>query len=456
MSRRNATRLAMGHPGPNNKAELKVVDQSLAAVRPFPGNPKIHGKRQLAALSKSIMTMGFLNPILVDEKGEILAGHGRYEAARLAGLERVPTIEIAHLTPAQKKAYRIADNRLSEIDASWSMERLTQEVADILTLDADFDLGLTGFDADELELKLDVADGQENDGDDDDVPAPATHAVSALGDLWLIGEHRLLCGDALEEQSYRHLMDGDRAAMVFADSPYNVPINGHVSGLGKHRHREFLQGAGEMSEAAFQQFLLRFMLHCGRYARKGALHYLCMDWRHIGLLLNAGGVAYDDLVNLCVWVKSNGGMGSLYRSQHELVAVFKHGKGPHRNNVMLGASGRNRTNVWNYAGMNSPSAERDEALAMHSTVKPLALVLDAILDVTARGDIVLDPFGGSGTTLIAADKCGRVARLIELDPLYCDVILGRAARALCVAPRLADTGETMAEVAARRGVPGHG
>lgn len=211
-----------------------------------------------------------------------------------------------------------------------------------------------------------------------------------------------------------------------------------------------------MSDAAFQQFLLRFMLHCVRHTRKGALHYLCMDWRHIGLLLNAGDVAYDQLVNLCVWVKSNGGMGSLYRSQHELVAVFKHGKGPHRNNVMLGASGRNRTNVWNYAGMNSPSAERDEALAMHSTVKPLALVRDAILDVTARGDIVLDPFGGSGTTLIAADKCGRVARLIELDPLYCDVILSRAARSLNIMPRLAETGETMVELADRRGVPGHG
>jgi DNA modification methylase len=435
---------------PHGAGNLKVTNRALHELRPYPGNAKTHGKRQLAALAKNIVNMGFLNPILVDETNEILAGHGRYEAARIAGLDRVPTITIAHLLPAQKKAYRIADNRLGEVDSGWSMESLAREVDAILGLDGDFDLELTGFSAADLELKLDVEDSKSQD-EQAEIPAPPEVAVTRLGELWQLGEHRLLCGDALVEKNYKLLLGSSRADMLFADSPFNCKINGHVSGLGKQKHREFVQGAGELSDPEFQRFLLTFMLHCARFVKRGGLHFICMDWRQIGKLLAAGEAAYDELINLCVWIKSNGGMGSLYRSQHELIAVFKHGKVPHLNNVMLGAKGRNRTNVWSYPGMNAPSAERTAALAMHSTVKPLALVRDAILDVTGRGDIVLDPFGGSGTTLIAAHAVGRVARLMELDPLYCDVIIERTMRETGLTPVLAATGQTWAEVSKERG-----
>lgn len=428
--------------------ELDIIYRPLAGLRPYTGNAKLHSRKQIAALARSIASSGFINPILIDEQDEILAGHGRYEAAELAGLTEVPTIRVAHLSAAQKKAYRIADNRLAEAGTSWSLDKLKVEVESILDLDAGFDLELTGFELRDLELKLDATVAAEPD-EQDNVPDAASEAVSRVGDLWRIGEHRLLCADARDEASYRQLLGTDRASMVFADPPYNVPIQGHVSGKGKARHREFVQASGEMSDAEFQRFLLDFMLLCARFGKAGALHYICMDWAHLRHLLLAGAAAYDEQINLCVWSKSNAGMGSLYRSQHELVAVFKKGKAPHQNRVELGANGRNRSNVWAYAGMNSFSRERDALLGCHPTVKPLALVRDAILDATARGDIVLDPFGGSGTTLIAAAKVGRVARLLELDPLYCDVVLRRATDTLRIMPTLA-SGETFEAVARQR------
>ena len=213
--------------------------------------------------------------------------------------------------------------------------------------------------------------------------------------------------------------------MVFTDPPYNVPIDGHVSGLGSVKHREFAMASGEMSETEFTKFLTDVLGNLAKFSADGAIHYVCMDWAHLRELLNAGHAVYDELKNICVWAKTNGGMGSLYRSQHEMVAVFKSGTAPHINNVELGRHGRYRTNVWTYAGMNTFGAERDEALAMHPTVKPVALVEDAVLDCSDRNGVVVDAFLGSGTTLIAAESAGRRCFGLELDPEYVDLIIRR-------------------------------
>ncbi len=432
-----------------SKWQASVNYRDVASLKPYENNPKTHNEVQIRALARSVAEHGFVNPVLIDAKGVIIAGYARAEAAKLAGLEQVPTITLAHLTSAQQRAYRIADNRLAEIGSAWSIDKLNLEVEAILELDTDFDLGITGFTARDLHLGLDVAVAN-TDSVEPEVPPVAAIAVSQLDDLWRIGEHALLCGDALKDESYTTLLDRERVDMMFSDPPYNVPIQGHVSGKGKTKHREFVAASGEMDPAEFHQFLLQYLRQAVRVSKPGSLHYACMDWRHIAALLCAGAVAFDELKNLCVWAKSQGGMGSLYRSQHELVAVFKKGGAAHTNNVELGKNGRNRSNVWSYAGMNSFSAERDEALTLHPTVKPLALVRDAILDASNRDDLVLDPFGGSGTTLLAADACRRRARLIELDPLYCDVIIRRAQKALGLAATLASTGQSFDAVTAER------
>ncbi|MEO6298645.1 MAG: DNA methyltransferase [Paracoccaceae bacterium] len=430
-------------------SNIAIEHRTIGSLKAYEHNPKLYSPQQIAALARSIASFGFTNPVLIDADDSVIAGHGRLEAARLAGLETVPVICLGHLSKAQAKAYRIADNRLAEIGTSWSPDLLQLEVSAILKMDCSFDIELTGFGSRELQLQADTAAA--DDDVEDEVPQVPTSAVTQAGDDWRMGDHRLLCGDALAAESYQVLLGAERPAMMFTDPPYNVAMAGHATGNGKARHREFVQASGEMSAPEFQRFLLAFCLLAARFCKPGALHYVCMDWRHIGQLLQAGTAAFDDLVNLCVWAKSNAGMGSLYRSQHELVAVFKKGKAAHTNNVELGKHGRHRSNLWTYAGMNAFSRERDEALAMHPTVKPVAMVRDAILDATNRGALVLDPFAGSGTTLIAAHHAGRHARLIELDPLYSDVIIERARRTLGIEAVLTATGENFAAVARKRG-----
>ena len=249
---------------------------------------------------------------------------------------------------------------------------------------------------------------------------------------------------------YAALLEGERVDLVFTDPPYNVPIDGHVCGLGRVRHREFAMGAGEMSQAAFTEFLAETLGAAADTCRDGAIAFVCMDWRHMGELLAAGRQVFAELKNLCVWNKTNGGMGTFYRSKHELVFVFKVGEAPHVNTFGLGETGRYRTNVWDYAGISSLGANRDEELAMHPTVKPVALVADAIKDCSKRGDTVLDPFGGSGSTLIAAEKTGRLARLLEYDPAYCDTILRRWEAFTGKRAMLAATGEPLEDVEERR------
>jgi DNA modification methylase len=414
----------------------------VSALNPNPRNARTHSKAQIEQIAASIREFGFNNPVLVDEDLGIIAGHGRVEAAKLLGWTEVPVLELRHLNDAQKRAYILADNKLAE-KAGWDSDLLALELGELAGMDLGFDLTLTGFEMGEIDFLLEGASGaDQEEPPPEPTPGPT---VTQPGDIWQIGDNRLICGDATDASVFDQLMAGRKAQLIFTDPPYNVPIDGHVSGLGKVQHREFAMATGEMSEDEFQTFLTTVFGYLASFSADGAIHFVCMDWRHMRETLAAGHVIYDELKNLCVWTKTNGGMGSLYRSQHELVFVFKSGKAAHINNVSLGRHGRNRSNVWAYAGVNSFRAGRDEELAMHPTVKPLELVSDAILDCSDRGQIVLDAFAGSGTTLLAAAKTGRIGYGIELDPAYCDVILKRFAAEGFDAVRQ-QTGETFSHL----------
>ncbi|MCC3306737.1 site-specific DNA-methyltransferase [Sneathiella sp. HT1-7] len=424
--------------------------QRLDALTPYARNARTHSKKQIRQIADSIEEFGFTNPVLVDGTGGVIAGHGRIEAARLLGMESVPTLCLADLTQEQVRAYIIADNRLAEL-AGWDREILAIELQELLTIDLDFDITLTGFETPEIDILIGELEADASDIPEEDIPLVDTGpAITQVGDIWQIGKHRLVCGDATDADVYDSLLEGSKAQLVFTDPPYNVPVDGHVCGLGKVRHREFAMAAGEMDEEGFTGFLGTVFKNLGRFSQDGAVQFICMDWRHIGEMSTAGKLSYSSLMNICIWAKTNGGMGSLYRSQHELVFVFKAGTGKHINNVELGKHGRNRTNLWTYAGINSFGKTRDADLALHPTVKPVALVADAILDCSKRNGIVLDAFAGSGTTLMAAEKTGRRGYGIELDPRYCDVIVKRLAEATGVPAIQKQTGRTFDEMAAER------
>lgn len=402
-----------------------IEERQIDALRPYAGNARTHSKRQIRQIEESIKRFGFTNPVLVGDDDTILAGHGRVIAARNIGMKYVPTLRLSHLSAAERRAYVLADNKLA-LNAGWNQDLLAIELQALI--DLDFDVELTGFSLAEIDFVLDEASDREVIGLDkreDIVPPLPARAISRQGDLWHCGNHRILCGDARESSGYARLLENELVDLIFTDPPYNVPIDGHVCGLGKVRHREFAMGAGEMSEQAFTAFLTETLGAMAITCRDGAIAFVCMDWRHMAELIAAGRQAFTELKNLCVWNKSNGGMGSFYRSKHELVFVFKMGTAPHVNTFGLGESGRYRTNVWDYAGINSFGAGRDDDLSMHPTVKPVALIADAIEDCSRRGEIVLDGFGGSGSTMIAAEKVGRQARLVEFDPTYCDTIVRR-------------------------------
>jgi DNA modification methylase len=419
---------SVSKPERSSHRKLAIQYRPIDSLRLDPKNPRLHSPKQIAQIAASIGTFGFNVPVLVDAKLNVIAGHGRVSAARTLGLEVIPTIQLEHLSKHQQRAFMVADNRLTE-NAQWDELLLGQELKVLAEAELDFSLELTGFEIAEIDLYIENLTPASADDQDlaDELPESSDVRVSKLGDLWHLGKHRALCGDALDEQCYSRLLGKERAGVVFTDPPFNVPIKGHVSGLGKTRHREFAMASGEMSEAEFTAFLSSVCGHLARHSRDGSLHFICMDWRHLGELLQAGRHAYSELKNLCVWIKDNGGMGSLYRSRHELVFVFKSGKDSHRNNVQLGKFGRYRSNVWNYPGANSFARAGSEGnlLALHPTVKPVALVADAILDCSARGDLVLDPFLGSGTTIIAAERTGRVCYGMEMDQIYIDATLRR-------------------------------
>lgn len=406
--------------------DLQLETLPVSTLNPYPANARTHSKKQIRQIAESIKQFGFSNPVLIDGANQIIAGHGRVAAAKLLDMETVPAIRLEHLSDAEKRAYIIADNRLAE-RAGWDRETLAIELQNLTISDISFDIAITGFETPEIDLMIGELDAPGTEDDADVIPKSdcSKPPITAPGDLWQLGRHRLLCADATKPASFEQLMQSEQAQIVFTDPPYNVPIDGHVSGLGDVKHAEFAMASGEMSEIEFTAFLETVFGNLATHSVDGSIHFVCMDWRHLFETVVAGRSVYTDLKNLCIWNKTNGGMGSLYRSKHELVFVFKSGTAPHINNVELGKFGRYRTNVWDYAGINSFGVDRDEALAMHPTVKPVALVADAIKDCSKRNGIVLDAFAGSGTTIIAAEKTGRQARVLELDAGYVDVIIER-------------------------------
>jgi len=403
--------------------DLKIEIFPIASLKPYANNPRTRTPGQIRQIANSIRTYGFTNPILIDDNGVVIAGHGRVEAAKLLGIESLPTIRLKDMSEAQKRAYALADNKLAEL-AGWDPELLALELRYISELDIDFDVTATGFETAEIDLLLET--GGTDDKADEVVEPPAPgQTVTRPRDLWELGEHRLLCADATEHESFELLLKRARAQLVFTDPPFNVPIAGNVSGLGRVKHSNFAMASGEMSKDEFIAFLKTVLGHLSSFSANGSIHFVCIDWRHCYDLLSAAFTVYSELKNLCVWAKDNGGMGSFYRSGHELILVFKNGVAPHINNIELGKHGRNRTNVWRYPGMNSFGEKRLEVLKMHPTVKPIRLVADAILDCSKRRGLVLDCFVGSGTTLLACEKTGRIGRAMELDPSYVDVAIRR-------------------------------
>ena len=401
-----------------------IVYQPIHQLKPNPHNARTHSKHQIRQIAESMREFGFTSPVIVDAENQIVAGHGRLAAAKLLGITTVPTIRLDGLTKEQIRAYVIADNKLAE-NAGWDMEILAIELQELFALDFQ-DITVTGFEISEIDQILEEAKAAP---EEELTPEPDfdQEPVTKPGDIWLLGKHRITCGNSLQLATYGDLMGGRRAAMVFTDPPFNVRIDGHATGNGAIRHREFAMASGEMSEAEFVAFLITSLKFLCDFSANNSVHYICIDWRHFGELLSAGRQNYDEFLNLCVWVKNSGGMGSFYRSQHELVLVFRKGKGPHRNNIQLGQFGRNRTNVWQYPGIQTLSKQSEEGnlLAIHPTVKPIAMVADAILDCSARGEVVLDAFLGSGTTLMAAERVGRICCGIEIDPIYVDVAVRR-------------------------------
>jgi DNA modification methylase len=392
-------------------------------------NPRSHTRRHIRQVKRSIESFGFNVPIVIDAKLKVICGHARVLAAKALGWIEVPTIKLEHLSESQAMAFMIADNRLNELSI-WNDEFLAEQLKELSLQDLDFSLEATGFDMGEIDLRIQTSltSSEANVDPGDEIPDSLKGPpVTRLGDLWLLLKHRILCASALERSSYSILMRGHLASAVFSDPPYNVPILGNVSGLGVHKHREFLMASGEMNSSEFETYLTAALTLLARNSIDGSIHFLCMDWRHLKEILAAGRTAYTELKNICVWVKHNAGMGSFYRSQHELVLVFKNGHAAHRNNIQLGQYGRSRTNVWNYQGINSfgRAGEEGNLLALHPTVKPIALVADAILDCTARGDVVLDGFLGSGTTALAATRTGRICYGLEIDPIYVDTTVRR-------------------------------
>jgi DNA modification methylase len=425
---------------------LKVDYRAPSSLKPYERNARIHSKKQVSQIAASIRQFGFNNPVLISEDDEIIAGHGRVLAALELGLKEVPTVQLDHLTDAERRAYVLADNKLAE-QAGWDVCTLKLELGELHEEELEFDLEATGFETSELDILLHEDD---EDEEPETVPMPEPGpAITRVGDIWQLGRHRLICGDVTDPLVINAMMGDERADCVFTDPPYNVKIDGNVCGKGAVKHREFAMASGEMSEAEFTAFLISSLGELARVSRDGAIHFVCMDWRHLSELSAAGDTVYHELKNLIVWAKTNAGMGSFYRSQHELVFVFKVGTAPHTNTFGLGETGRHRSNVWAYPGVNSFGAGQSD-LALHPTVKPTALVADAIKDVTRLNQIVLDGFGGSGSTLIAAERTRRMARLVELDPLYCDLICRRFEAETGEAAALAGTDQTFDQVAAAR------
>lgn len=422
----------------------------LRQLKPSARNARTHSKAQVRQIADSMKRFGFTNPLIADDSGQIVAGHGRLEAAKLLGLKLVPVIRLTHLTETELRAYMLADNKLAQ-NAGWDRELLAAELKElqIALPEIDLSLDITGFAPDEVDsILIDLGDDHPDPADD--IPMIDGPIIARSGDMFSLGAHRLIVGDARDEQTFLKLMEADIAEMAFLDPPYNVKIDGHVGGRGRIKHREFACASGEMSADQFVSFLTTTLGLCARFTADGSISYICMDWRHCAELLRAGSAVYDELKNICVWAKTNPGQGSFYRNQHEFVFVYKRGDAPHLNTFKLGQNGRSRSNVWSYAGVNTFKAGRMDELKMHPTVKPVALISDAMRDCSKRGAIVLDAFAGSGSTIIAAEQIGRRAYCIEIDPHYADVAIRRWQQFTRKDAILVSSGRTFDETRASR------
>ena len=422
---------------------------SVEVLKLDPKRAKTHPESQIAELARSIERFGFNDPIEIDQNNTIVAGVGRYLAAKHLGMTEVPVVRYSHLSEVEKRAYRIASNKIAE-QSLWNFTVLADDFELFTNCEVDIDPRDTGFttvEIDQISYDLD-AQSHADPADNFSEVVAGQQPITRPGDKWILGKHVLLCADALERDNFGKLLGSDRANIVFTDAPFNVPNQGHVS--KREGVREFAMGHGEMTSAEFIRFQETVCAHLRDHMEPGAVAYMCMDHRHLLELRLAADRVFGAHKNMCVWLKPNAGMGSFYRSQHELIMVYA-APGRVKNNFGLGGTGRHRSNVWTYPGLSSFGRDRDETLAMHPTVKPVAMIADALRDCSDRGDIVLDPFGGSGSTLIAAERTGRRARLMEIDPLYCDCIIRRWQKLTGNAARLADSNETFGEAEVRRG-----
>lgn len=431
----------------------KIEMLAISGLRPHPKNARTHSEKQIRQIAESMKRFRAINPVIVDEDATIIAGHARVQAAEFLGMDKLPAIRVSHLSDAELRLYMLADNKIAE-NAGWDRLLLAVEFEQLQVAlpELGIDLGITGFEPQEVDSILtDLGAIVPNEADE--IPPVEEKIVARAGDLYLLNKHRLLVGDARDPQAYVRLMDRQTATMAFLDPPYNVPVSGHVGGRGKIKHREFAVASGEMTAAQFVAFLKGALELCSRHTVNGGITYVCMDWRHAGELLEAGAAVYDELKNICVWAKTVPGQGSFYRSQHELVFVYKKGNERHINTFELGQHGRTRSNVWIYPGANAFRAGRLDDLKMHPTVKPVALIADTMRDCSKRGSIILDAFAGSGTTLAAAETVGRRAFCIEIDPAYADVAIRRWQRLTGRDAVLEGTGKTFNELAKGRATP---
>jgi DNA modification methylase len=426
-----------------------IIPRPRSDLRTNPRNARAHPKKQIRQIANSIKAVGFVGAVIIDENDTVLAGHARLKAAELLGMDLVPTLKLTGLNDALKRAFVLADNKLCE-NAGWDRELLVKEFGELAPLlkPLNWDLTLTGFEAAEIDALM-IDHGTEKPDPADTSPAVREVAVSRAGEIWILRQHRVLCGDARSASDLDRLMVSERASMVFADPPYNVPVR-NVQGRGRIKHPEFAFASGEMDGSQFITFLETAFGNAARVSRDGAIHCVCSDWRHVLELITASRSVYGAMLNLCIWVKTNPGQGSFYRSQHELVGIFRVGQAGHQNNVQLGTYGRNRSNVWTYPGISGFGADRLDLLAQHPTVKPVALVADAIRDCTTRGDVVLDPFLGSGTTILAAERTGRRGYGLEFEPRYVDVAIRRWEKYTKTDAVLEGDGRSFSEIAAER------
>ena len=408
---------------PSRKLTIEYLP--VASLRLDPKNARLHSDGQIRQIAKSIEAFGFNVPVLVDANSQVVAGHGRLLACKLLGIAHVPAILLEHLSGAQRRAFMIADNRLTE-NSEWDNRLLAEQLMTLSQAELDFSVEVTGFEMGEIDVMIEnlAPVGRCKDDPADAIPDSRTKPhVTRAGDLWALDRHRVYCGDARSEVSYSALMKGCRAQMVFADPGYDDPIGGYVTRPGKiHHHPEFISASGEMSPSEFTTFLMNIFAQIVRNTVEGTFHFICMDWRRSGEVISAARSVYSEFESLCVWVKDGAGRGSLYKSQHELIFVFKSGTKSRRNNVQLGKHRRYRTNVWQYPRVNSDLASSS---IPRPTIKPVELVADAILDCSVRGSVVLDPFLGAGTSVIASERTGRACFGIELNPVHVDATIRR-------------------------------